>query len=109
MGWPAWLYPQAQEEAEIARFDRQNDRWFDLSARTARLEAINEPLMDLIANVGTVFIIWYGGLLVIRDPTDAGRAGGLFDLRGSACPARASPGRHHLGLMQAAAAGEPHL
>jgi len=56
----------AQEEPEIARFDRENDRWFDLSARSARLEAFNEPLIDLIANAGTVFIVGYGGWLVIR-------------------------------------------
>ncbi|HEX7587289.1 MAG TPA: ABC transporter transmembrane domain-containing protein, partial [Anaerolineae bacterium] len=56
----------AQEDAEIARFDRENGRWFDLSARSARLEAFNEPLIDLIANAGTVFIIWYGGVLVIH-------------------------------------------
>ena len=56
----------AQEKSEIARFDRENDRWFDLSAHSARLEAFNEPLVDLIANAGTVFIIGYGGWLVIR-------------------------------------------
>ncbi|MDE3091588.1 MAG: ABC transporter ATP-binding protein, partial [Chloroflexota bacterium] len=56
----------AQEDAEIDRFDRENERWFDLSARSARLQAINVPLIDLIANVGTVFIIAYGGLLVTR-------------------------------------------
>ncbi len=62
----------AQEEAETARFDRQNDRWFDLSARSARLEAFNEPLIDLIANVGTVFIIGYGGWLVIHSQLTLG-------------------------------------
>ena len=56
----------AQEEAEIARFDRENGRWFDLAARAARLQASNVPLMDLIANAGTVFIIWYGGHLVVQ-------------------------------------------
>ena len=56
----------AQEKAEITRFDRENGRWFDLSARSARLEAFNEPLLDLIANAGTVFIIGYGGWLVIH-------------------------------------------
>ncbi len=56
----------AQEEAEIIRFDRENERWFNLAAQAARLQAFNMPLMDLIANAGTVFIIWYGGLLVIR-------------------------------------------
>jgi len=56
----------AQEPNEIARFDRQNDRWFALSARSARLQAWNVPFLDLIANASLVFIIGYGGLLVIR-------------------------------------------
>jgi ATP-binding cassette subfamily B protein len=56
----------AQEDAEIARFDRENDRWFDLSVQSTRLQSLNAPLMDLIANLGTVFIIWYGGHLVIN-------------------------------------------
>ena len=56
----------AQEDAEIVRFDGENVRWFDLSAAAARLQALNTPLLDLIANLGTVFIIWYGGSLVMR-------------------------------------------
>jgi ABC-type multidrug transport system fused ATPase/permease subunit len=56
----------AQERSEVAHFDRENDRWFGLSAEAARLQALNTPLIDLVASVGTVFIIWYGGSLVIR-------------------------------------------
>jgi ATP-binding cassette, subfamily B, multidrug efflux pump len=56
----------AQEELEIERFDRQNDHWFGLTAQAARLEAINVPMLDLIANISTVIIIWYGGRLVIN-------------------------------------------
>jgi ATP-binding cassette subfamily B protein len=56
----------AQEENEIARFDRENTRWFHLAVRAARLEAVNAPLLDWIANVGLVFIIGYGGFLTIR-------------------------------------------
>jgi ABC-type multidrug transport system fused ATPase/permease subunit len=56
----------AQEEAEISRFDRENDHWFALAIQSARLRATNLPMLDLIANVGMVFIIWYGGRLVIR-------------------------------------------
>jgi ATP-binding cassette, subfamily B, multidrug efflux pump len=56
----------AQEEAEIEHFSEENNRWFDLSAEAARLQAINNPLLDLIANFGVVFIIWYGGLQVIN-------------------------------------------
>ncbi len=56
----------AQEAAEIARFEHENDRWFELNAQAARLQSRSMPLLDLIANVGAVFIIWYGGTLVIR-------------------------------------------
>lgn len=55
----------AQEEAEIARFDRENARWFDLSAQAARLQAVNVPQLDFLANLATVLIIGYGGWLVI--------------------------------------------
>ncbi len=63
----------AQEEAEINRFDRENQGWFDLAARLARLQAVNVPLFDLIANAGTVFIIWYGGRLVIGGQLSLGQ------------------------------------
>jgi ATP-binding cassette subfamily B multidrug efflux pump len=56
----------AQEPAELARFERENDTWFDLSAEAARLQAVNVPLLDLIANIGVVVVVWYGGFLVIR-------------------------------------------
>jgi len=57
----------AQEEAEEARFKVDNERWYDLSLLATRIEAVNVPLMHLIANIGTVFILWYGGLLVIQN------------------------------------------
>ena len=56
----------AQEDAEIARFDAQNDVWFNLSRDSAKIRAINNPLVTLIANVSTIFIIWYGGRLVAQ-------------------------------------------
>lgn len=55
----------AQEGAEIERFEIENSRWFDLSAYAARLQALNMPLLHLIANLSTVVILWYGGSLVI--------------------------------------------
>lgn len=62
----------AQEATESARFDDENRVWFDLSAQSARLQAVNIPLLDLIANIGTVFIVWYGGFLVVRDQLTLG-------------------------------------
>ena len=62
----------AQERAEIERFEDENNRWFDLSLRAARMQAINVPLLFLIANAGIVLIIWYGGTQVIRDQLTLG-------------------------------------
>lgn len=56
----------AQEGREIARFEEENNRWFSLSAASTRIESLNAPLLDLIANIGLVSIIWYGGTLVTR-------------------------------------------
>lgn len=62
----------AQEDAEQRHFEAENRSWFDLAADTARLQAINVPLLDLIANIGSIFIIWYGGRLVIQDQLTLG-------------------------------------
>ncbi|MBN2553447.1 MAG: ABC transporter ATP-binding protein [Spirochaetales bacterium] len=56
----------AQEEAEIDRFDRENGRWFGLSRRAARLRAFNVPIMQMIAGIGVIFVIWFGGRMVIQ-------------------------------------------
>jgi len=56
----------AQEQAERDRFNQKNDRWFDIAALAEKLQARNIPFLDLVANLGAVFIIWYGGSLVVR-------------------------------------------
>ena len=62
----------AQEEEETGRFIADNEKWFQLSAESARIEAVNAPLLDMIANFGTVFILWYGGWLVIQEQLTLG-------------------------------------
>ncbi len=56
----------AQEDRETESFLVENERWFELSALAAREQAVNAPLLAFIANLGTVFIIWYGGVLVMQ-------------------------------------------
>jgi ABC-type multidrug transport system fused ATPase/permease subunit len=56
----------AQEQAEIERFEVENRRWFGLSAYSTRLQSINMPLLHLIANIGSVAILWVGGTMVIQ-------------------------------------------
>jgi ATP-binding cassette subfamily B protein len=56
----------AQEDVEIERFEKENSRWFDLSVLSGRMQAINMPLLFLLANLGTVIIVLYGGNQVIQ-------------------------------------------
>jgi ATP-binding cassette subfamily B protein len=56
----------AQEDAEIQRFEQENRTWLNLSTFSARLQSINMPLLNLIANISSVVILWYGGMLVIN-------------------------------------------
>jgi ABC-type multidrug transport system fused ATPase/permease subunit len=62
----------AQEQAEIERFDHENGRWFNLAVTGARLEAINEPLLLLLANLSMVLVVWYGGNLVVTGELSLG-------------------------------------
>ena len=56
----------AQEDAEIARFNAQNQHWADLAAQQVRVATQHIPLLDFIASLSTVVIIWLGGRLVIE-------------------------------------------
>lgn len=62
----------AQEPAEIQRFETENQKWFDLSNTSTRIQAIHAPLLDLITNLGAVAIILYGGMLVIQKQITVG-------------------------------------
>ncbi len=61
-----------QEQAEIERFTGENQRWFDLSVRAAQMQAVNVPLLYLIANAGMVVILWFGGAQVIHSQLTLG-------------------------------------
>ncbi len=56
----------AQEEAEIERFAVENQKWYDLSALSAKMQSNNMPLLNLIADISSVTILLYGGTLVIN-------------------------------------------
>jgi ATP-binding cassette subfamily B protein len=62
----------AQEDNEIERFTGQNHTWLNLSITGARLQAVNAPLLLLIANLGVVIIMWYGGSLVVEGTLSLG-------------------------------------
>lgn len=56
----------AQEDAEISRFNQENEHWLALSNRSARMQAINSPLLFLISNLGIVAVVIFGGSQVIK-------------------------------------------
>lgn len=62
----------AQEDAEINRFENENNKWLNLANRSARMQAVNTPLLFLIANLGMVAIILYGGAQVINSSLTIG-------------------------------------
>jgi subfamily B ATP-binding cassette protein MsbA len=55
-----------REAHEQARFDRVNRQLLDLSLRDRRVDELSEPLMEILAAVGVLAILWYGGYRVIR-------------------------------------------
>ncbi len=62
----------AQENAEISHFIQENEKWFDLSAKSTTVQAVHAPMLDMIANFGTVLIIWYGGWQVTQNQLTLG-------------------------------------
>ncbi|HUX11553.1 MAG TPA: ABC transporter ATP-binding protein [Spirochaetia bacterium] len=56
----------AQERAEVERFRAENDRWFELSRLSSRIQAVNGPLLNVIANLSTVIVVGYGGYLIVN-------------------------------------------
>ena len=56
----------SQEDAEVRRFELENQKWTDLSATSAKMQSNNMPLLNFIANIGSVAVLAYGGTLVIQ-------------------------------------------
>ena len=57
----------AQEDAEIERFEAENRAWFGLAQKQVAAQTTHIPLLDFIASLSTVAIIWLGGRLVIEN------------------------------------------
>ena len=62
----------AQEQAEVERFEQENQQLFNLAALGARMEATNMPLLNMIANLASVLILFYGGRLVVQNQLTLG-------------------------------------
>lgn len=55
-----------REEHEQARFDRINRRLLDLSLKDHRVDELSEPFMEVLAALGVMAILWYGGYRVVQ-------------------------------------------
>jgi subfamily B ATP-binding cassette protein MsbA len=55
-----------RESHEQARFERVNRRLLELSLKDRRVDELSEPLMEILAALGLMAILWYGGFRVIQ-------------------------------------------
>ncbi|MSR36777.1 MAG: ABC transporter ATP-binding protein [Gemmatimonadetes bacterium] len=62
------------EGHERARFRRLTGTYFDAFVRTERLRALAAPLTEILAAIGTVILLWYGGQLVLGGGALTGEA-----------------------------------
>jgi ATP-binding cassette subfamily B protein len=62
----------AQERAEVERLNEENADLLDLNLRAGRLRALFVPALSFLGSIGTIFILLYGGRLVIQDELTVG-------------------------------------
>jgi subfamily B ATP-binding cassette protein MsbA len=61
-----------REAHERARFDRINHQLLELSLKDHRVDELSEPLMEVLAALGVMAILWYGGYRVVQGGLTAG-------------------------------------
>jgi ATP-binding cassette, subfamily B, multidrug efflux pump len=54
------------EKAELAQFDKINERYLEKSLGLARLRGSMWPVMQSITMIGVMIMFWYGGSLIVR-------------------------------------------
>ena len=60
------------EEYEKQRFSEENRNYYLNWMKRISVRAVSGPLMELIGGLATAFLLWYGGLRVIRGEMTAG-------------------------------------
>ena len=55
----------AREPYEFEKFDRDNEKWYDMRVRLISVWANNWPLFIFILSVSIMFLLWFGGPRVI--------------------------------------------
>ncbi len=96
----------AQEDAELARFEEENKTWLELARQSVLIRALNDPAVVLLVNISTIFIIWYGGRLVIQGALTLGELIAFNAYIGQLAGPIRTLGRMVPFLTEAAASGE---
>ncbi|MCD6570787.1 MAG: lipid A export permease/ATP-binding protein MsbA [Deltaproteobacteria bacterium] len=60
------------EDYEGARFSEENKRFYRNWMRRLTIRAVSTPLMEFIAGISIAFILWYGGMGVIKGESTPG-------------------------------------
>lgn len=60
------------EDYEGARFSEENRRFYRNWMRRLAIRAFSTPLMEFIAGISIAFILWYGGMSVIKGTSTPG-------------------------------------
>ncbi|HZT06952.1 MAG TPA: ABC transporter ATP-binding protein [Chloroflexota bacterium] len=63
----------AREPYLIEKFNQQNDHLLDEYLNAARVQSYTNPMMDVMANLGTVVVLWFGGILILRGDLTVGQ------------------------------------
>jgi ATP-binding cassette subfamily B multidrug efflux pump len=63
----------AQENAEIAAFERLNSEYANRNLGLVRVSAVMRPLMQFLIGAGFVLILWYGGTIAARGEITIGQ------------------------------------
>ncbi len=96
----------AQEEAEIERFRQQTGTWLQMARTSAWIRAVNNPAVVFLTNLGTIFIIWYGGRLVMQGEITLGELVAFTSYMGQLAGPVRILGRMVPFLADAVASGE---
>jgi ATP-binding cassette, subfamily B, multidrug efflux pump len=56
----------ALEDAEIANFEKMNEKFQEQSLALARVRGFIAPVMKVVSSAGILVVMWFGGWLVIR-------------------------------------------
>ena len=64
----------SRENYEIGRFHQEGERNFHVSMKRARVEAIQEPVVEVLVFLGILTVIWYGARCVMVGTMDLGKA-----------------------------------